>query len=184
MSNNQEIYISVDVETSGPSPPDYSMLSLGACVVGNTSENFYAELKPISTNFLPQAMKVNGFSLEELLEKGEKPADAMQRFTAWLRRISWVKRESAVPLFVGFPLSFDWKFVDYYFWHFLGYNPFDYNGAIDVRSYFMGLKNKSFLESSREEIIKFFSPARKHTHNALDDAIEQAEIFEKMLART
>ncbi len=34
MTTNTEIYISVDVETSGPFPPAFCMLSIGACVVG------------------------------------------------------------------------------------------------------------------------------------------------------
>jgi ribonuclease T len=34
MAGKKECLISVDVETSGPIPGDYSMLSLGACVVG------------------------------------------------------------------------------------------------------------------------------------------------------
>jgi len=37
------VYVSVDVEASGPFPPDYSMLSVGAMVVGNPSVKFYRE---------------------------------------------------------------------------------------------------------------------------------------------
>jgi ribonuclease T len=32
--NEREIYFSVDIEASGPIPGEYSMLSLGACLVG------------------------------------------------------------------------------------------------------------------------------------------------------
>ena len=41
-----EIYISVDVETSGPIPGEYSLLSIGARSVGHPEQNFYSELKP------------------------------------------------------------------------------------------------------------------------------------------
>ena len=47
MANKSELYISVDVETSGPIPVEFSLLSLGACIVGNTSKTFYAEIKPL-----------------------------------------------------------------------------------------------------------------------------------------
>jgi ribonuclease T len=43
-----ETYISVDVEAAGPIPGDYSMLAIGACMVGNARETFYAELRPIN----------------------------------------------------------------------------------------------------------------------------------------
>ena len=33
MTEDSTCYISVDIETSGPIPGDYSLLSLGACVV-------------------------------------------------------------------------------------------------------------------------------------------------------
>ncbi|MGI0072274.1 MAG: hypothetical protein ACREA3_00470 [Nitrosotalea sp.] len=64
----KEIYISVDIEASGPIPGEYSMLSLGACVVYDTSKTFYREFKPISENYLAEAIQVSGFSLEKLRE--------------------------------------------------------------------------------------------------------------------
>jgi len=56
-------YISVDIEASGPTPGKYSMLSLGACIVGNTSVQFYRELKPISRNLIVPAMRVGAKGL-------------------------------------------------------------------------------------------------------------------------
>ena len=69
MSRRIELYISVDVETSGPIPAEFSLLSLGACVVGNTSKTFYAEIKPLNDNFIKQALEVSGLSIEELKTK-------------------------------------------------------------------------------------------------------------------
>ena len=43
-----ELYISVDIEAAGPVPVEYSMLSIGACVVGSPEVSFYIELKPIN----------------------------------------------------------------------------------------------------------------------------------------
>jgi ribonuclease T len=73
------IYISVDIECSGPVPIDYSMLSLGACVVGeedghyDNDYEFYVEMKPISDNYVKEALEVCNFSLEELRIKGMPP---------------------------------------------------------------------------------------------------------------
>ena len=52
---SEEIYISVDVETAGPIPGEYSMLSIGACVADNSDYSFYVELKPINDNADPAA---------------------------------------------------------------------------------------------------------------------------------
>jgi hypothetical protein len=61
---NTEVYISVDVEASGPCPPTYSMLSIGACVVGDSGTSFYVELHPISKQAVAEAIKVVGKPLE------------------------------------------------------------------------------------------------------------------------
>ena len=56
-------YISVDIEASGWTPGKYSMLSLGACLVGNTDVQFYRELKPLNRNYVLEAMKVRSLRL-------------------------------------------------------------------------------------------------------------------------
>lgn len=56
LKKRSEIYISVDIEASGPIPGEFSMLSLGACIVGDTGNTFYAELKPINDNFIKRAV--------------------------------------------------------------------------------------------------------------------------------
>ena len=63
-------YISVDVETSGATPGKYSMLSLGACVVGDTGKQFYREIKPLNHNYDPEAMKVACLGLKCLKDLG------------------------------------------------------------------------------------------------------------------
>src|SRR5438128_1499991 len=107
----QEIYISVDIETSGPIPSKYSMLTLGACVVGKAEQNFYVEMKPISDAFVPEAMKIVGQSLDHYLRVGVDPQEAMKSFAVWLKKVSG----KDTPVFVGFNATFDWAFVNWYF---------------------------------------------------------------------
>ena len=47
----KEVFISVDVETSGPIPGDYDLLSIGMCLVDKPTVNFYCELKRWSHMF-------------------------------------------------------------------------------------------------------------------------------------
>ena len=103
----QEIFISIDVETAGPIPGEYSMLSIGACVVTDPSATFACELKPINDRFVPEALKVSGLSLDRLLQDGTEPEAAMRRFRAWIDQIVG----DDTPVFVGFNAPFDWSFV-------------------------------------------------------------------------
>jgi len=71
-------------------------------------------------------------------------------------------------------------FKHWYFIKFLGRDPFGIAG-IDIKTYFMGKLNVPWGETTKKRVATCFTPSHKHTHNALDDAIEQAEIFEKLL---
>lgn len=172
----KEIYISVDIEASGPIPGEYSMLSLGAAVVGNVSKTFYAELKPLNPNYVPKALEVCGLSLEKLTVEGEEPSAALSRFEHWIKETAG----EAKPVFVGFNATFDWQFVNYYFHRFLGRNLFGISG-LDIKAYYMGLKKCWWGETAKARMDKEFLSGKKHTHKAVDDAIEQAEIMEKLL---
>lgn len=171
----QEIYISVDVEAAGPVPATYSMLSLGAVVVDDPNQTFYVELKPVNDRFLPDAMEIVGRSLQDFAEKGREPKEAMAAFLDWLGRVA----KAGKPVFVGFNATFDWGFVNFYFYQYIGENPFGF-GGIDIKSYYMGLTGCTWDEARSSRIRAEFKGTARHTHNALDDAVEQAEMFRRM----
>lgn len=171
-----EVYISVDIEASGPIPGEYSMLSLGACVVGEASKTFYSEFKPISEKYVHEAVDVSKLSLEKLKSSGVEPELGMREFENWIKEVSSEKR----PVFTAFNATFDWMFVAYYFHRFLGRNPFGISG-LDIKAYYMGKFDTSWSETAKRNFDKRFLSSKKHTHNALDDAIEQAEIFQKII---
>ncbi len=175
-SFSDEAYISVDIETAGPIPGKYSMLSLGACLVDATEVNFYIEFKPINEHFIPAALKVSKLTLEHLTATGRDPLEAMRAFHHWVRE----ETSSRKPIFVGFNASFDWSFVNWYFHMFLGDNPFGI-GAIDIKSYYMGISGCLWKETTSSQIPERFQPTQPQTHNALDDAFAQAEIFKKLM---
>jgi len=175
---HSEILISVDVEAAGPIPGEFSMLSLGACVVGAREQNFYVELKPITRNFEPEAMSIAGFDLADLETHGVEPLQAMLDFERWIARVT---PPGCQPVFVAYPIAFDWMFVAYYFHRFLNRNPFGIAG-LDVKSYYAGMMGAPYVASGKREMEPQFSGDLKLTHNALEDAMEQAKLFERLLA--
>ncbi len=179
MTDNKplETFISVDIEASGPIPGEYAMLSLGACVVGNPHENFYIELKPITRNFVAEAIAVAKLNLDELEQHGVEPATAMLEFEKWITRVT---PPNHLPVFVAYPLAFDWMFVAYYFHRFLKRNPFGISG-IDIKSFYAGMTGKPFIQSSKHDMEPRFLADVPLTHNAREDAIVQAELFARLL---
>ena len=170
-------YVSVDVETSGPSPSQYSLLAIGACLVVDPRRTFYVELQPVHQNSTPEALAISGLSLEELAERGLSPVEALARFESWLADEIPAGEQ---PIFVAFNAAFDWMFVCDYFYRFLGRNPFGYT-ALDLKAYYMALAGVDWSETSMRHVSPRYLGNRQLSHHALQDAVDQAELFRKML---
>lgn len=169
-----EIYVSVDVETAGPIPGKFSLLSIGACLVQDPEHVFSALLKPINREADPEALKVSKFSLEDLERDGTDPKEAMLLFEIWLEQLAGRDNEKLV--FVGLNAPFDWSFVNYYFHYFIGRNPFGFT-AIDIKAYYMGTIGCPWSETGSSHIAELVRPKRKPDHDAVHDAQYQAELF-------
>ena len=152
----------VDVESDGPIPGDYSMICFAAVVVeAQLMTTFYGRLKPISDNWIADALNVSGFTRGQTLEF-EEPKVVMQRFAEWIEREC-----KGRPFFISDNNGFDWQFINWYFHHFLRRNPFGYSST-NLGSLYKGIKRDMF---------KNFKHLRKtkHTHHPLDDAKGNAQ---------
>jgi DNA polymerase III epsilon subunit-like protein len=178
MPDQLEIYISVDIETAGPTPSEYALLSIGACRVDDPDVSFYVELQPTSMAFTREALEISGLSLETLANEGLPPAEAMTNFEIWIHHIT---DDGGRAVFVAFNTPFDWMFVNEYFHRFLGRNPFGYS-ALDIKAYFMGLFGSNWTETRMVNIRDSLELSGELTHHALEDAKEQAVLFRHMLA--
>ncbi|EDT42153.1 3'-5' exonuclease [Burkholderia ambifaria] len=165
MTTKQEVFISVDVETAGPIPGEFSMLTLGACLVDDPSRKFSCSFRPINDNFVPEALKVTGLSLERLAKDGLSPGDAMQNFAVW---IGLQCTEWELPVFVGLNAPFDWSFVNYYFHRFT---------AVDIKALYMGATGSSWQDTRSSAMARRLNPTLQGDHDALHDALYQAELF-------
>jgi DNA polymerase III epsilon subunit-like protein len=175
---DEATYISVDVETSGPNPADYSMLAIGACVAFEPTTTFYIELQPVTDAFTPEALAVGGLDMERLRAEGVAPEQAMRRLSDWL---SQTTPPGQKPVFVGFNAPFDWMFVADYFHRFLGENPFGHK-ALDIKALFMGATGSRWRETRYRDIAAHYRMEQAAlTHNALEDALAQAALLRAVL---
>jgi len=173
MTSNREVFFSVDVETSGPIPGEFSLLTIGACNVFDPQQTFSCEVKPTTRNADPKALEVTGLSLDRLERDGLDPAAGMKKFRDWVINTAG---PSATPVFVGFNAPFDWSFVNYYFHRYLGENPFGF-AALDIKSMYMGAARSSWAQTRSSQIAASLNPTLKGDHDALHDAQYQAELF-------
>ena len=172
-----EFYISVDVETAGPAPSRYALLSIGACTLEEPPRTFSVELQPDQTGMTQAAFSTHGLTLEELQQRGQPPEQALQAFETWLRLVT---PPGSMPVFVGFNAPFDWMFVADYFERYLGRNPFGH-AAIDIKAYYMGMNGSTWADTSMRNLGPRFLPTGSLIHNALSDALDQGRIFRLLL---
>jgi hypothetical protein len=181
-----ELYISTDVEADGPIPGPYSMLSIGMAAAATSDgttftrldpavQTFYRELQPISDTYVPEALAVSGLDRAALTTTGASPADAMTANVTWITEVAAHHR--ARPVFVAYPLGFDWMFTYWYQQRFTGGSPFGHSGHIDVKTLFATKAAVPVRTVGKRSMPRSLLSGRRHTHHALDDAIEQAELF-------
>lgn len=78
---------------------------------------------------------------------------------------------------MGYPVSYDFMFVYWYLIKFTGESPFSHS-ALDIKTLAMAALKKPYRASTKKNMPKrWFDNKLKHTHRALDDAIEQGALF-------
>jgi DNA polymerase III epsilon subunit-like protein len=182
-----DIYFSVDIEADGPIPGPYSMSSIGVAVTGRFrrtfeafdpgERTFYRELRPISDDFVPESAAVSGLDRDRLRREGSDPATAMTELTSWIR-------DNAVdgrPVMIGYPAGYDWMFLYWYLIRFTGASVFGHSRCLDIKTLYATKAKVPVSSVSKGTMPRELRSAHRHTHHALDDAIEQAELFANLM---
>ncbi|MDQ7779763.1 MAG: hypothetical protein RDV41_08645 [Planctomycetota bacterium] len=122
MSQEQQLWIMVDIETSGPVFGQHSMTELGAAVGSikrGVFDRFEALIQPIGDSVVTSTE-----SFERAKKEGRPPAVAMEKFYHWT--FPHLRQK---PSFVARPAAFDWPWIVYYAWRYLGTNPFGFKAV-------------------------------------------------------
>ncbi|HEY1731447.1 MAG TPA: exonuclease domain-containing protein, partial [Terriglobales bacterium] len=174
-----DVYFSADVETDGPIPGPFSILSFALVYAGtfdgsrfqrprDYDRTFYREIKPISDLFEPEALRINGLDRAKLALEGDPPELAMADAAKWIRDLAG----AGTPVMVAYPLSFDWTFL---YWYFIRFSregsPFGHSRCFDIKTAFAIKAAVPMAEAGLSHVFPPLRPNRSHTHNALDDAI-------------
>jgi DNA polymerase III alpha subunit (gram-positive type) len=153
------------------------MLSIGACTISEPRSSFYIELQPDEDDFIPEALAISQLSLKKLHETGLPAYDAMLKFSQWVASVVAIGFQ---PVFTAFNAPFDWMFVNDYFYRYLGNNPFGHK-ALDIKALYMGLRKTNWQDTSYNNVMRNTVIDAALTHHALEDAVQQAKIFEILL---
>lgn len=163
-----KLYISLDVESDGPAPGLYSMVSFGAVVVDDALDNaFFGQTRPISNNWQPDALAISGITREDH-ETYPDPSDTMCKFKKWLLELGTQRL-----ICISDNPAFDWQFINYYLHKYTGDNPLGFS-ARRIGDIYCGLQKDLY---ARWRHLR----DTPHTHNPVEDAKGNAEAFLKIL---
>lgn len=183
-----DLFFSVDCETSGPFPGRHALLSIGAVVIRREQggwvlgDSHYSEWAPREdAEEDPNATRVHGLDLAALRKLGVNAVNGARDFTAWVSGQGGERR-----VFVGYNVAFDWAFV----LHAIGVadagNPF-HHAPLDLKSAIWGAVGGTWRDNADITALERLlgqSIAREsdeQAHNALDDARLQGRVLVHLL---
>ncbi len=183
MTVAREIYVSTDIEADGPIPGPHSMLSFGSVAyddegveLGSFSRNL--ETLPGAAGH-PDTMKWwsgQPLAWAACRKDPEAPSTALRAY------VDWVEALPGKPVFVGYPVCFDFLFVHWYLHRFVGKSPFSHS-ALDMKTLAMTLLGEPwrYRDATKRNMPRSWFPETTHSHVALDDAREQGLLFLSMM---
>jgi hypothetical protein len=176
-----EIYTSTDVEADGPIPGPHSMLSFASAAYLTDKtliDTFYATLETLpGASGHPETMDwwaKHPQAWEASRKEPRPPEIVMPEYVQWLKKLP------GKPVFVAYPAAYDFMFVYWYLIRFTGESPFSHS-ALDMKTLAMAILGKEYRQSTKRNMPRSWFEPVKHTHIALDDAIEQGLLFCNMV---
>jgi len=179
----QEIYISTDVEADGRIPGENSMLSFGAAAYLKNKElvsTFEINLECLKGAVADPDTKKWWSTQPEAWEycrsNLQHPETAMKKY------VEWIESLPGKPVFVGYPVAYDFMFIYWYVIKFVGHSPFSHS-ALDIKTLAMVALKSDYHKTTKKSMPKGWFDKLPHTHKALDDAIEQGALFCNILSQ-
>ena len=179
-----DLYVATDIESNGPSPGHHSMLSFGSVAFTPSDKKIYStftcnlELLPGAAEH-PETMRwwrTQQDAWRACRMNPVPPRRAMRDYVAWLKEFP------GQPIFVAHPVAFDYAWISWYLWEFVGEDPFQLR-SLDLSSYASALLGRPVTECKKEQMPKhWFDKDFVHNHQALDDARGYAKLTCNMLA--
>jgi hypothetical protein len=191
----QPVFLSFDVEATGPAPGAYSCIQIGVrvCLYADDPSDQPGKLdwqKEGISVCLKEAkdgarsastMKFwadNQATYDRICAESVDPAVGMNTLHSWLEQV-YAKYE--VREWVAWPSSFDWQFFNSYYHRYV-----DAAKTLTSLPYMATcmsgmLKTLTLLGHSKEAVLGYMKTTLPHTHYALDDADEQAYQYLRLL---
>lgn len=158
------VHVVVDIEANGPVIGKHSMIAFGMVIVEpGLKRTFLAHLKPISEEYVPEALAVSGFTHEET-KSFDDPMKVMKEAASWLE-----ENIKGKPILWSDNNGFDKPWMHWYFLQFNGSDPFGHSSR-RIADFICGIEKDIRFQWKRQR-------KTRHDHNPVNDAMGNAEVL-------
>lgn len=186
----EDVFLSFDVEATGPAPSLYSCIQIGirVCIYTTDVDDLDWMRESISVCLKEEPGKLrndstmkfwseNAATYNRICSESIDPAEGMHKLNNWLHIIY---SKYNVKEWVAWPASFDWQYFNSYYHQYVTQNKLD---KLPYMATCMSgiIKALTLLGHSKEYVLAYMKTTLPHTHYALDDADEQAHQYLKLL---
>jgi len=191
----QDIYISIDVETSGKIPSVHNLLSIGAVAIINgkiSADSYYSSIKydtatiwdPDTLDWWTSTPRLKQFNelIDYTLKFGLSPDLVAETFCNWICNLKLHGNVSLIADPATFDAGFIWELIYKYTRN--GQKSIDEIGRmrmLDIRTLRAACFKVPYSQANRDLVPN--NPEYSITHNALDDALCQADHFIELVNR-
>lgn len=159
--------ILVDCEADGPCPGKGNLTEIGAVLFDDTTRTFHARVQPV----WPGVGNYDEATRQARSVDARPPEAVMRGFAEWIERVTKGDR----PVFVSDNPAFDFQWVNWYAWHYLGHNPFGHS-ARRIGDIYAGLMRDMSKATAWKRLRD-----TPHDHNPVHDALGNAEALAKII---
>lgn len=183
-----DIYVVVDLEADGPVPGLHSMRSLAAVTFRWDASQPVEWLGEWTANLEPldgaaphpetlQWWQQRPAQWAALNEQALNPADGIRQFD------SWVAGFGPQVTLVAWPATFDHPFIELYLHRFVGHSRLGH-GALDLKTLASVALGTPYGHTTKQAALDLTGVSLPHTHDALDDARQHAQLAVRLLQHT
>jgi len=191
---NGNVLCAIDTETTGLKAGFHDVIEV-AIVPLDTNLDIMQEVPPFHMILQPkrperitaEAMKVNGFSLDQLMIEGMDPWRAADLFDSWFQRLKLAPGKKISPLGKNWPFDKgfieDWvgpeTFNQCFHYHYRDVGPVAL--FMNDRAEFQTPGKFPFPKTSLQYVATTLGIETDRAHRALEDAVVTAKVYKKMM---
>ena len=184
---------SVDVETTGTVPGYHEIVQIAVAPLSDDLRPL-AGVTPFYTNLRPEhpervdlrSWQIHGLCLDDLIENAPIPERAADMLVEWFEALHLPISKRLVPLAHNWPFECGFlkawlgpQGMDHVF-HYHSRDAMGFAVALNDKAVFAG-RQPLFESVSLSNLCRFFNVENAKPHDALSDALAEAEVYRAML---